>query len=62
MMKNEFNIDIAKITGRAGALRGKDGIYYYEVHLAISNIKMGSVRIIRIDGNSGKVVSDKIQY
>ena len=62
MMKNEFNIDIAKITGRAGALRGKDGIYYYEVHLAISNIKMSSVRIIRINGNSGKVVSDNIRY
>jgi len=59
--KKEFDIDIMHTNLPLYAIvsRGYDKFSYYEV--SISRLCMCDSRVIRVDGNSGKILSERIQ-
>lgn len=58
-MMRQFNIDLLSRTGK-GVIRGYDHGYFYLVILNLTANSKGQTRQIKIDGDTGKVISDNI--
>jgi hypothetical protein len=58
MMKNQFEIDLMQTNQGIGVIRGFGGKYYYEVYIPLFVGGKSPHRVIRVDGNTGKIISD----